>query len=52
MKFYSTLIVLIVSAIGCSTNDIRNKNICRLHDIWALESIVGEKEQLIFRKID
>jgi heat shock protein HslJ len=43
MKIYSIIIVLIISTICCSTNDIGNANIYRLHDIWALESINGEK---------
>jgi len=43
MKDHSILIVLIIlTLIGCSTNDTGKANVYQLHDIWALESINGE----------
>ena len=38
--FFLTLITIIY---GCSTKEVEGFNMNRLHDIWALESIAGEK---------
>jgi heat shock protein HslJ len=43
MNIYLIFIVLIISTICCSTNDIGDVSIYWLHDIWALESLDGEK---------
>ena len=43
MKAFSILIVLLIlTLISCSTNNISTANVYQLHDIWALESINGE----------
>ena len=37
------LFVLLIFLFGCSTKEVDNLDIKLLHDIWALESINGEK---------
>lgn len=36
-------LALIAIIYGCSTKEVEGLNMNRLHDIWALESIAGEK---------
>ena len=36
-------LALIAIIYGCSTKEVEGLNVNRLHDIWALESIAGEK---------
>jgi len=36
-------LALITIIYGCSTKELEGFNVNRLHDIWALESIAGEK---------
>jgi heat shock protein HslJ len=36
-------LALITIIYGCSTKEVEGFNVNRLHDIWALESIAGEK---------
>jgi len=36
-------LALIAIIYGCSTKEVGGLNVNRLHDIWALESIAGEK---------
>ena len=43
MRYYKVIILLSFIVIGCSTQDLSRADSYRLHDIWALESIEGEK---------
>ena len=48
MKFLFTtvLIISVFLMLGCSSKETEKIDVMRLHDIWALESIDGEKIEL------
>jgi heat shock protein HslJ len=46
IKLFLSILLLIIILPGCSTKETEKNNIHRLHDIWALESIDGEKIEM------